>query len=169
MGNANSVINVTLDQTQPAIYFAGDIISGQVHFNITERTNKIDEIYLSLTGDVGYTITRTVRMQNGQIERKTDCHNVRILGQKFLLGRPMFNEQTNKEMNLHEITTLEPGQYRYPFSIRLPEDLPPSLHPEDYPFVRYQVQVCFNQEIFLFYSYLIIKKGFNRKKMVSFQ
>jgi sporulation-control protein spo0M len=141
MGNGSSLINVTLDQTQPGIYFSGDIISGQVHFNITERTKKIDEIYLSLTGDIGYTTTRTVRMQNGQMERKVDCHDVRILGQKFLLGRPMINEHTNREISSTDSTTLEPGQYKYPFSIRLPEDLPPTLHPEDYPYVRYQLQV----------------------------
>lgn len=136
MGNANSLINVTLDRPQPAIYFAGEILSGQVQFNLVERTRKIDEIYLSLIGDIGYTTTRTVRIQNGQMERKTDYHNVRILGQKFLLGRPIGNEASS-----NEVTTLEPGQYKYPFSIRLPEDLPPTLHPEDYPFVRYQLQV----------------------------
>ena len=146
MGNTNSLINVTLDQPQPAIYLAGDILSGQVHFNIPERTKKSDEIYLSLTGDIGYTTTRTVRMQNGQIEKKTDCHNVRILGQKFLLGHPMNNDQTHQDINHKDLTTLEPGQYKYPFSIRLPDDLPPTLHPEDYPFVRYQLQVCRNKQ-----------------------
>lgn len=143
MGNTNSSISVTLDQAQPAICFAGDILSGQVHFNITERTKKTDEIYLSLTGDIGYTTTRTVRLQNGQMERKTDCHDVRILGQKFLLGRPM--NQPNGNNNYTDLTTLEPGQYKYPFAIRLPEHLPPTLHPEDYPFVRYQLQVCTNK------------------------
>ncbi len=144
MGNGNSLINVTLDKSQPAVYFAGEILSGQVHFHITERTKRIDEIYLSLTGDIGYTTSREVRMQNGQVERKIDNHDVRILGQKFLLGHPMINVQTNREINPNEITTLEPGQYKYPFSIRLPEDLPPTLHPEDYPFVRYQIQVSRN-------------------------
>ncbi len=143
MGNANSLVNVTLDQPQPAIYFSGDIMSGQVNFNIPERTKKTDEIYLSLTGDIGYTTTRTVRMQNGQVERKTDCHTVRILGQKFLLGRPTHND---REINYTDLTTLEPGHYKYPFSIRLPEDLPPTLHPEDYPFIRYQLQVCRNNQ-----------------------
>lgn len=144
MGNANSLITVTLDQNQSAIYYAGDIVSGHVNFNITERTKKIDEIFLSLTGDIGYTTTRTVRIQNGQMERKTDCHNVRILGQKFLLGRPIMPEHGNREMSSTDCNTLEPGQYKYPFSIRLPEDLPPTLHPEDYPFVRYQLQVSEN-------------------------
>ncbi|CAF1010166.1 unnamed protein product [Adineta steineri] len=152
MGNNNSSINVTLDQAQPAIYIAGDVISGQVHFNITERTKKTDEIYLSLTGDIGYTTTRTVRMQNGQMERKTDCHNVRILGQKFLLGNPTVVKQTHHELfhhhnnDNHDASTLEPGQYTYPFSIRLPDDLPPTLHPEDYPFVRYQLQVLLEKK-----------------------
>jgi len=144
MGNANSLITVTLDQNQSAIYYAGDIVSGHVNFNITERTKQIDEIFLSLTGDIGYTTTRTVRIQNGQMERKTDCHNVRILGQKFLLGRPIMSEHGNREMSSMDSSTLEPGLYKYPFSIRLPEDLPPTLHPEDYPFVRYQLQVFAN-------------------------
>jgi hypothetical protein len=144
MGNGNSSIHVTFDQLQPAIYFAGDIISGQVHFNIPERTKKIDEVYLSLTGDVGYTTVRTVRIQNGQMERKTDSHDVRILGQKFLLGRPMVNDQASRSINHLDTTTLEPGQYKYPFCIRLPDNLPPNLHPEDYPFVRYQLQVNLN-------------------------
>lgn len=147
MGNANSFITVTLDQNQPAIYYAGDIVSGNVNFNITERTKQIDEIFLSLTGDIGYTTVRTVRIQNGQMERKTDCHHVRILGQKFLLGRPIMADQGNREMNSNDSNTLEPGQYKYQFSIRLPEDLPPTLHPEDYPFVRYQLQV-FRRKIF---------------------
>lgn len=146
MGNANSLITVTLDQNQSANYFAGDIVSGHVNFNITERTKKIDEIFLSLTGDIGYTTMRTVRIQNGQMERKIDSHSVRVLGQKFLLNRPIIVEQGNREMNSNDSNTLEPGQYKYPFSIRLPEDLPPTLHPEDYPFVRYQLQVLIEKK-----------------------
>ncbi|CAF0898053.1 unnamed protein product [Adineta ricciae] len=145
MGNNASSVNVVLDQAQPSIYHAGDIISGQVHFNITERTKKTDEIYLSLTGDIGYTTVRTVRMQNGQMERKTDGHNVRILGQKFLLGRPLLN-QSNRDIPYLDLNILEPGLYKYPFSIRLPEDLPPTLHPEDYPYVRYQLQVLLEKK-----------------------
>ena len=142
MGNAHSSINLTFDRVQPAIYFTGDSISGQVHFVISEPTKQIDEIFISLTGDVGYTTSRSVRMQNGQIERKIENHDVRILGQRFILGRPMTNNASGDGFHQVDSAILPPGQYKYPFCIRLPDELPPTLHPEDYPFVRYQLQVC---------------------------
>lgn len=142
MGNGNSLINVTFDQLQPAIYYTGDILSGRVHFNIPEPTRDIDEVFISLTGDVGYTTTRSVRMQNGQIERKTDQFDIKILGQRFLLGRPLSNNPSGQAVAQRGHSgMLQPGQYVYPFSIRLPDYLPPTLHPEDYPYVRYQIQV----------------------------
>lgn len=130
------------------IYHTGDIISGQVLFNIPEPTDKIDEIYVSLTGDVGYTTTRTVRLQNGQIERKTDQFDIRILGQRFLLDRPIFVNQSGAAVSAQpaDRSVLRPGQYKYPFSMRIPDHLPPTLHPEDYPYVRYQIQVLIEKK-----------------------
>jgi hypothetical protein len=160
MGNNNSLIMVMFDRTQPTIYFAGDTISGQVEFTITERTTKIDEICLTVTGDVGYTTMRTARIQNGQTERITDCHEIRIFGQKVILGRPVSRQQHNGQasvgFNDMETAILEPGQYKYPFAIRLPDVLPPTIHPEDYPFVRYQLQVDMKRKknIFYFFFYL---------------
>ena len=141
MGNGNSSINVILDQPQSTIYYTGDIISGHVHFTIPEPTERIDEVFITLTGDVGYTVTRTIRLQNGQIERKTDQFDIRILGQRFLLDRLMMTNRNNSSSCPSNTARLEPGQYKYPFSIRVPENLPPTLHPEDYPYVRYHLQV----------------------------
>ncbi|CAF3032169.1 unnamed protein product [Rotaria sp. Silwood2] len=146
MGNVNSLINVTLDKVEPAVYLSGDIIRGNVQFNITQRTKQIDEIYLSLTGDIGYTTTRTIRIQNGQMERKTDYHNIRIFEKKILLDRPLINDQTRIDINQNDIKIFEAGIYKYPFSIRLPENLPATLHPEDYPFVRYELQVLIEKK-----------------------
>jgi len=139
MGNSNSIVNITFDRIQPTIYYAGEIISGQVQFTIPERTSKIDDIYLTITGDVGYTTIRTARIQNGQTERVTDRHDIRIFGEKVLLGQVISNQRSNGTIN--EIKILEPGQYAYPFSVRLPDILPPTIHPKDYPFVRYELQV----------------------------
>ena len=142
MGNGNSLINLTLDQPSPGIYYTGDVLSGQVHFQLREATGTVEEVFLSLTGEVGYTTTRTVRMQNGQIERKVDQHDIQMLSQRYLLGRPMINGRTIPS----NVKTLEAGQYSYPFAIRLPENLPPTLHPEDYPFVRYQLQILIEKK-----------------------
>ena len=60
-----------------------------------------------------------------------------------------------------DMTTLEPGQYKYPFSIRLPEVLPPTLHPEDYPFVRYELQVDLIIKKRIFYLNFTFSKAFN--------
>ncbi len=126
---------VTFDQAQPTIYYTGDIISGKVQFTIQEGTNKLEELYLTITGDVGYTTMRTARMQNGQMDRITDRHDIRIYGEKILLG------QTTQQNGINNMTNIGPGQYTYPFSIRLPDVLPPTIHPQDYPFVRYELQV----------------------------
>lgn len=142
MGNGNSLINLSFDPQASGIYHAGDLVSGQVHFQLREAASPIEEVFLSLTGDVGYTTTRTVRMQNGQIERKVDHHDVRILSQRFLLGRPMMNNQ----LIPNHVKTLQPGQYTYPFAIRLPDNLPPTVHPEDYPYVRYQLQILIEKK-----------------------
>lgn len=142
MGNGNSLISLSFDSASNGIYHSGDVVSGQVHFQLRESTGTIEEVFLLLTGEIGFTTTRTVRMQNGQIERKVDQHDVKILSQRFLLGRPMMNNQLIPA----NIQTLQPGEYTYPFSIRLPDDLPPTVHPEDYPFVRYQLQILIEKK-----------------------
>jgi len=150
MGNNNTTINITFDRTQPTIYYAGDIISGQVHFTVPERTNKIDDIYLTVTGDIGFTTMRTARIQNGQIERITDQHDIRIFGEKVLLSQAMSDRRASGRIK--DMTMLEAGQYKYPFSIRLPDILPPTIHPKEYPFVRYelQVKIILKKKFFLF-------------------
>lgn len=155
MGNNNSMINIIFDRTQPTIYYTGDIISGQVQFTVPERTNKIDDIYLTVTGDVGFTTMRTTRMPNGQIERITDRNDIRIFGEKVLLGQAMSIQSERANSRINETTTLEPGHYTYPFSVRLPDILPPTIHPQDYPFVRYELQVeIILKRNFYFYFYL---------------
>lgn len=139
MGNNNSVIDITFDRTQPAIYYTGETLSGQAHFTILERTKAINDIYLTITGDVGFVTIRTARMQNGQTDRVTDRHDIRIFGEKILFNQTMSTRRSHSTMN--DATTLAPGRYTYPFSVRLPDILPPTIHPQDYPYVRYELQV----------------------------
>lgn len=146
MGNNNSSIDVVFDRTQPTIYYAGDVVSGQVHFTIPQGTNDIDDIYLTLTGDVGYTTTRTVRIQNGLTDRVTDRHDITIFREKLLLSRAALNEQRRSIRRTNDAPTLAAGEYTYPFSFRLPNVLPPTIHPKDYPFVRYQLQVKYKKK-----------------------
>jgi hypothetical protein len=154
MGNNNSTLCITFDQTQPTIYYTGDIISGQVQFTVQERTNKIDDMYLTITGDVGYTTMRTARMQNGQTSRIIDRHDIRIFREKVVLGQVRCTQQGQAGDGINNMTNFGPGQYTYPFSIRLPDVLPPTIHPQDYPFVRYELQVeNIQRQTFLFYFY----------------
>ena len=145
MGNHGSSISILLDRMQPTVYFAGEIISGHVLFTLTERTSKIDDIYAMVTGDVGYTTTRTVRIQNGQNEKIVTHRDLRIFERRVPLGRPESVPQrpcdASGGSDVLDMTTVEAGQYKYRFALRLPDTLPPTLHPEDYPFVRYELQV----------------------------
>jgi hypothetical protein len=141
MGNSNTLINITFDRTQPTIYYAGETISGQVHFTVPERTTAVDYIFLTVTGIVGYTTTRTARIQNGFTQRITDHHDIKIFGEKVLLGHAFSSQQQGTNSRTNDTKILEQGQYAYPFSVRLPDILPPTLHPKDYPFVRYELQV----------------------------
>ncbi|CAF2335920.1 unnamed protein product [Rotaria sp. Silwood2] len=146
MGNNNSTINITLDRPQPTIYYSGDIISGQVKFTVSEHTDTIHDIYLTITGDVGYTTMRTTRMQNGQTERIVDHHDIRFFGEKVVIGQVISSQQGQAGGRINDRTTFEPGQYMHPFSIRLPDTLPPTLHPIDYPFVRYELQLLIEKK-----------------------
>jgi hypothetical protein len=149
MGINSSSFHVTFDRGHPTIYYAGEIISGHVQCTIRERTDRINEIYLAITGEVGFTRKRQTRMQNGQAHRVTDCHEIRIFAQKVLLDLSDTCEQRENLAASNSLSTLStdtitPGRYKYPFSLRLPDHLPPTLHQDSYPFVRYRLQVNIN-------------------------
>lgn len=145
MGNNRSSIQINLDRPQPATYYAGELLSGQVQLVLGERISGLRYIYLHLTGDVAFTRTRTARIMNGQTERISDSYEVRILNQKIILNSSVQRGQHQNydlpELSRHDSGSMGPGQYQYSFSIRLPDVLPPTLHPEECPFVRYKLQV----------------------------
>ncbi|CAF1502246.1 unnamed protein product, partial [Rotaria sordida] len=77
------------------------------------------------------TKTLTIPMDLNMIDMiESDVHDDDIA----LLGR------------INDRTTFEPGQYTHPFSIRLPDNLPPTIHPLDYPFVRYELQLLIEKK-----------------------
>lgn len=145
MGNETSSVRILLDQTRPAIYFAGDEVAGQLHLNITETVKQSETISICLTGDIGYLSTSYFRMNYGIQHRVITRNDMKILNKKAVLNRLIENQQgkflLDDEATSLNIEILEPGNHKFRFSVRLPDNLPPSIHTEDYPFVRYAIQV----------------------------
>lgn len=141
MGNNSTSINIVLDRAQPTVYYTAEVISGQVQFTLSESIPTTDNIHLVLKGTVGYTTIHRHRMQNGLSNQVTNRHDICILRQKVRFGQLISAGHQRVTSGLNDMTSFEPGQYTYPFSIRLPDLLPPTLHPSEYPFVRYQLEV----------------------------
>ncbi|CAF5108068.1 unnamed protein product [Rotaria sp. Silwood1] len=88
MGNSNSrAIVINLDQNK-LFYFSGESVSGRVDLNIIEGKLEADEIYIVLTGEIGYTTTRTVSTGRGRTSRRTEYHHVPFYVAKFIFARP---------------------------------------------------------------------------------
>jgi len=132
MGNSSSnTISINLERTN-LLYFTGETVSGTVDLNITNEKLEADEIYIILTGEIGYTTTRTVT-RNGRTSRRTQYHNVPFYSAKVIFAQPQPGE---KELIFNH------GQYSWPFQIPLTDDyLPPTMNkPQSYPHVRYYLQ-----------------------------
>ncbi|CAF0768165.1 unnamed protein product [Adineta ricciae] len=133
MGNStSSAITISLDRTNP-FYCSSEIVSGTVALSILQGEVKANEIYITLTGEIGYTTTRTVSNSRGQSSTRTEYHHVPFYTAKGIFARP---EPGQTELILSQ------GQYSWPFQISLTEYLPPTLNqPLAYPHVRYYLQV----------------------------
>ena len=145
MGNSQNSVNIILDRPQPSIFYTGEFVSGRVQVVLSERTEGLNSVYLTLFGDAAFNRTRVGRIMNGQNETFTDRYDVRILNKGIVLKSPIrmstndqfFGPDVNNDSN----GAIGPGHYQFPFSIRLPDVLPPTLHPEECPFVRYALEV----------------------------
>ncbi|CAF1398097.1 unnamed protein product [Rotaria sp. Silwood1] len=137
MGNSNSrAIVINLDQNK-LFYFSGESVSGRVDLNIIEGKLEADEIYIVLTGEIGYTTTRTVSTGRGRTSRRTEYHHVPFYVAKFIFARP--------ESGQNELVYGQ-GQYSWPFQIPLTDYLPPTVNqPQSYPHVRYYLQVVIDK------------------------
>jgi hypothetical protein len=137
MGCGNSsTITTDLERTN-MFYFTDEIISGTVNLNVTKGKVEADEIYIQLTGEIGYTTTRTTTDSQGRYRTQTDYHHVPFYSAKAVFAQPKPGE---KQVLLGE------GKYSWPFQIPLTDHLPPTLNQANsYPHVRYALQVVIDK------------------------
>ncbi|CAF3596009.1 unnamed protein product [Rotaria sp. Silwood1] len=137
MGNSNSsAIAINLDRNN-LFYFSGEYVSGKVDLNIIEGKLEADEIYIALTGEIGYTTTRTVSTDRGRTSTRTEYHHVPFYSAKAIFAR--------REPGQQELVYGQ-GQYSWSFQIPLTDYLPPTINqPQSYPHVRYYLQVVIDK------------------------
>ena len=137
MGNGtSSEININLDRSN-SLYYSGELVSGTIGLNIIEGIVKTEEIYIKLTGKIGYTTRRSVSNGRGRTTTQTEYHHVPFYSTKTVFARPEVGE---KELVFGQ------GQYSWRFQIPLTDYLPPTLNqPGSYPHVRYYLQVVIDK------------------------
>ncbi|CAF1232387.1 unnamed protein product [Rotaria magnacalcarata] len=132
MGSGNSAqININLDRAVP-FFYSGESVSGSVNVNITEGQIKVDEVFIVLKGEAGYTTTRTVSNSNGSTHTQTDYHTICFFSEKKVLDSPGLGKN---ELEYHS------GKYAWRFDIPLTPHLPPTINESNkYPRVRYYLK-----------------------------
>ncbi|CAF0795667.1 unnamed protein product [Adineta steineri] len=151
MGNNNSsTLTINLARTS-LFYFTDEVVSGTVALNITEGKVEADEIYIQMTGEIGYTTEkRVVRDKNGhiimtgtitnstdRITYETEYHHIPFYSAKAIFAQPEAGQK-------HVVCT--EGEYLWPFEIPIDDYLPPTINqPESYPHVRYYLQVVIDK------------------------
>ncbi len=94
MGNGNSsTITINLDRNN-LFYFTDETVSGTVEFDV-KGTVEADEIYMQLTGDIGYTTDRTIQDTNDNIS--TQHKLILILFHFILVKLFLHNLKVNKK------------------------------------------------------------------------
>ncbi|CAF1221266.1 unnamed protein product [Rotaria sp. Silwood1] len=139
MGSGNSVnIAISLDRINP-FFHAGDVVSGTVNAEIMKEHVKVDQVFVVLNGETGYTTTRTVNQSDGSISTfhqpgsatstETEYHISRFFSEKRVLEGPGLLMKNSSNFS---------GQYSWRFSFQLPLQLPPTINnPQNYPHARY--------------------------------
>jgi hypothetical protein len=136
MGHGSSSATlIRLDQND-SFYFTGEIVSGKVGLNIMQGTVETDAIFITLTGEIGFTTTVTVSNGKGLRTTRTEYHHTPFYSPAITFAQP---ECGQKEL------VFEQGYYWWPFQFQLPQYLPPTTNkPLDYPHLRYYLQVMFD-------------------------
>jgi hypothetical protein len=150
MGNSNSsTITINPDRSN-LFYFAGEIVSGTAVLNVTEGHVETDEIYIQMTGEIGYTTQKqVVRNSNGtittgafrnstdRVTTETEYHHIPFYSAKAIFAQPKPGQKQ---------VVYSQGQYSWPFQIPITDHLPPTINqPESYPHVRYYLQVVIDK------------------------
>jgi hypothetical protein len=137
MGNCSSnAITIDLDRTN-SFYLTGETVSGTAGLHITNGKVEADEIYIQLTGEIGYITHNYVRNARGEMENEAQYNHVPFYSAKVTFAQP---EAGQKELVYSQ------GQYSWPFKFLLIHHLPPTINqPNLYPHVRYHLKVVIDK------------------------
>jgi len=137
MGNSNNcTISLNVDRTK-LFYFTDEIVSGTVDLNIEQGKLKTNEIYITLTGEIGYRTTEYYSDNEGKTLERTKYHHVPFYKTKICFSRP---EAGQKQL------VYKQGQYSWSFQIPFTDYLPPTADLSDsYPYVRYYLEVVIDK------------------------
>ncbi|CAF3843932.1 unnamed protein product [Rotaria sp. Silwood1] len=157
MGSGNSVnVAISLDRINP-FFYAGEVVSGTVTAKLMKEHVNVDQVFVVLNGETGYTTTRTVHQSDGSqcmfppptgsmctfdrpnssTRTETEYYTSRFLSEKRLLEGPGLLMKTSANLS---------GQYSWQFSFQLPAQLPPSINnPHNYPHVRYYLSLVIDK------------------------
>lgn len=133
MGSGFSdMITINFDRFD-SFYYTDERVTGTVLLSLAEEPLEAEQVHLTLTGEIGYTTTRTVTDGRGGSTRHTEYHNIPIYSAKIILAQRQVDA---------ERLVLNQGQHSWPFEMRLPNYLPSTINrPQSYPHVRYYLQV----------------------------
>lgn len=123
-------------------YYAGEQISGNISFQNTHDKLTLDEIFIELIGELGYTTRETRRRHdsNGHphTEHYTEYHRIPFLTLRLPVVQPQYGQRE---------VTLYRGQHSWPFELQIPQCLPPSSIPSTitYPYVKYYTRIVLDK------------------------
>ncbi|CAF0758884.1 unnamed protein product [Adineta steineri] len=126
MGNGNiSQGLIHLNQTKKC-YLTGDTISGTVNLNLIQAKRQVEQIYIELIGEIGYTGTKYTWERAVLPTATTAYHHPKFYKDTIILT----------------ILNVEREISYWPFQFQLPDYLPPTLNKlPNYPHVKYYLRV----------------------------
>jgi Arrestin (or S-antigen), N-terminal domain/Arrestin (or S-antigen), C-terminal domain len=151
MGNdSSSGITIDLDRNN-LLYYSGETVCGTVKLNITEQNLETGEIYISITGEVGYGTIRCALNAEGTHLSPSNYIQTQFYYKKVSLSGSDMAEQE---------FIYNRGQYAWPFRIPLIDHLPPTINkPDVIPRVRYYLEVVIDKPWY--------KSNIRRKKYLT--
>jgi hypothetical protein len=151
MGNdSSSGITIDVDRTN-LFYYSGETVCGTVKLNITEENLETREIYISITGEVGYGNIQSAPNGEGIHLSPSEYIQTQFYCKKVSLSGPNMTEQE---------FIYNRGQYAWPFRIPLIDHLPPTINkPDVFPRVRYYLEVVIDKPWY--------KSNITRKKYLT--
>ena len=136
MGSVESLpkteLQINLDRPDK-FYFTGDILSGTIDLDVSLGKLGVTELFLILTGGIGYSVGDTAVRYNNQGSHFIGQTKLLFYSTKVIIAQPQSGQ--------NEIP-LAPGQYSWRFEILLPVHLPPTINlPTSSPHIYYNLQV----------------------------